>query len=403
MLANRSTLLNGLTTAILLLATLSPPSAHAQSDWSPPTTVWIEATGHTVDGLFLTAWRGARALLGDPITEEHREWVQLDDDPAPVERIVQYFDGGALVFLEETWSVAMLPLGRWALGADLERFPGTRLPAPVACGDLPGTECARFDATGHSLRGGFKAFWDTNYGDTLIGPPLSETFQARDGVLTQYFANAVLRWENGRAIAPRTLGREMAERQGVALDPIPQPEGIPLFHEELFIPPPAPEPALEPDSSVDGAGETGGASSGEAWSETPDTGPGPLRGAWRELVISISAQTLWAYEGGELVLTTLVSTGVGNVPETVTPLGEWAVHTKLEMQTMEGVIAGEHYRVEDVPWVMYFDDRADALHGAYWHNNFGQPMSHGCVNLPLDIAEFLYHWSEIGTPVTVIE
>ena len=86
----------------------------------------------------------------------------------------------------------------------------------------------------------------------------------------------------------------------------------------------------------------------------------------------------------------------------VTPLGEWAVHTKLDMQTMEGVIAGEHYRVEDVPWVMYFDDRADALHGAYWHNNFGQPMSHGCVNLPLDVAEFLYHWSDIGTPVTII-
>jgi hypothetical protein len=388
LLATRTTSLTGLLTAILMLIALIPSPARA--DWSPPTTVWVESTGHTVDGLFLTAWRGARALLGDPITEEHRAWVQLDGDPEPVERIVQYFDGGALVFIEGTWSVAMLPLGRWALGADLERFPGTHLPAPVSCGDLPATECARFDVTGHTLRGGFKAFWDTNHGDALIGPPLSETFEARDGVLTQYFANAVLRWENGRPIAPRLLGHEMAARQQASLDPIPQPEGIPVFHEALFIPPPAPEP--EP-----AAGEAG-----EVWSEEVDHGPGPNRGAWREIVISISAQSLWAYENGTLVLSTLVSTGLGNVPETITPIGEWAVHTKLEMQTMEGVIAGEHYRVEDVPWVMYFDDRADAIHGAYWHNNFGQPMSHGCVNLPLDIAEFLYHWTDIGTPVTVI-
>jgi hypothetical protein len=380
--------------SIMLVLSLGGP-APARAEWAPPTTVWVEASGHTVDGLFLTTWRGARALLGDPISEEHREWVQLDADPAPTERIVQYFAGGALVFLEESWTVAMLPLGRWALDADLERFPGTRLPAPVDCGDLPETECARFPDTGHSLRGGFKAFWDTNGGSSLIGPPLSETFEARDGVLTQYFANTVLRWDHGRAISPRSLGYEMAARQQVRLDPIPQPEGIPIFHEELFIPPVA--PAAEWDSGDD-------AEAGEAWSEEqPETGPGPVRGAWRELVISRGAQTLWAYEDGELVLTTLVSTGVGNVPETVTPLGEWAVHTKLDLQTMEGVIAGEHYRVEDVPWVMYFDDGGNALHGAYWHNNFGQPMSHGCVNLPLDIAEFLYRWADIGTPVTIVE
>jgi hypothetical protein len=399
LLVTRHVHLAWITLAIVLLTALPPVAA--QAEWNPPTTVWVEATGHTIDGLFLTTWRGARALLGDPITEEHPELVQLPGDAGPVERIVQYFAGGALVFLEEAWSVAMMPLGIWALSADRERFPGTRLPEPAPCGDLPGTECALFAETGHSLRGGFKAFWDTNGGYDLIGPPRSETFEARDGVLTQYFSNAVLRWENGRPITPRTLGYELADRQQAPLDPAPRPEGVPVYHEELFIPPltPEPEPEPEPDPNSD----VGLSGEGEAGQPGSSAGPGPLRGAWREIVISRGAQTLWAYEDGALVLTTLVSTGVGNVPETVTPLGEWAVHTKLDLQTMEGVIAGEHYRVEDVPWVMYFDDGANALHGAYWHNNFGQPMSHGCVNLPLDIAEFLYHWSDIGTPVTIIE
>jgi lipoprotein-anchoring transpeptidase ErfK/SrfK len=50
---------------------------------------------------------------------------------------------------------------------------------------------------------------------------------------------------------------------------------------------------------------------------------------------------------------------------------------------------------------MYFDSDAEALHGAYWHNNFGNPMSHGCVNLPLDFAHFLYGWAPLGTMVWV--
>ena len=48
---------------------------------------------------------------------------------------------------------------------------------------------------------------------------------------------------------------------------------------------------------------------------------------------------------------------------------------------------------------MYFDYDAEALHGAYWHNNFGTPMSHGCVNLPLDFATWLFDWAPLGTLV----
>ncbi len=69
---------------------------------------------------------------------------------------------------------------------------------------------------------------------------------------------------------------------------------------------------------------------------------------------------------------------------------------------MKGLIGGEYYNVPEVPSVMYFTDVGHAIHGAYWHNNFGTPMSHGCVNLPLDVAEWLYRWASEGTPVTVL-
>lgn len=101
------------------------------------------------------------------------------------------------------------------------------------------------------------------------------------------------------------------------------------------------------------------------------------------------------------MLATWVSTGTAETPEVATPLGEFRILVKLPMETMEGTVSGEAYRVEDVPHVMYFTDEGHALHGTYWHNNFGQRMSHGCINLPLDVAQFLYGWAPLGTPVTV--
>jgi lipoprotein-anchoring transpeptidase ErfK/SrfK len=69
---------------------------------------------------------------------------------------------------------------------------------------------------------------------------------------------------------------------------------------------------------------------------------------------------------------------------------------------MEGLIGGEYYNVPDVPDVMYFTGVGHAFHGTYWHSNFGQVMSHGCVNLPLDVSAFLYDWTPMGTPVLIV-
>ena len=138
--------------------------------------------------------------------------------------------------------------------------------------------------------------------------------------------------------------------------------------------------------------------------EMLELGPGP--GRWqpdiKEVVISLGAQRLWAYEGEQVVLTTLVSTGTAETPEVATPIGQFRILVKLPMETMIGTVNGEPYQVDDVPYVMYFTDEGHALHGTYWHNNFGAPMSHGCVNLPMDVAEWMYRWAPEGTAVTVI-
>ena len=119
---------------------------------------------------------------------------------------------------------------------------------------------------------------------------------------------------------------------------------------------------------------------------TESRGSGPM---WID--INLSEQWLTAYEGDTPVFGTPVSTGIEgrNTPE-----GEFAIEYMLEWDTM----SGDGYYLPDVPYVMYFYG-ADAIHGTYWHNNFGYPMSHGCVNLPIDAAGWLYDWASVGTPV----
>jgi lipoprotein-anchoring transpeptidase ErfK/SrfK len=121
--------------------------------------------------------------------------------------------------------------------------------------------------------------------------------------------------------------------------------------------------------------------------------------ARKAIVVSVGQQMMWVYKGDEVVLSSYVSTGRAGFE---TPLGTFFILTKLPSQTMEGVIGGEYYNVPDVPNVMYFTNQGHALHGTYWHNNFGTPMSHGCVNLPMDVAAWLYNWAPVGTPVYIV-
>ena len=117
----------------------------------------------------------------------------------------------------------------------------------------------------------------------------------------------------------------------------------------------------------------------------------PNDGRWID--VNLSAQQIYAYEGDTLVNSFIVSTGVYNTP---TATGEFQIYVKVPMQDM----SGPGYYLPDVPWVMFFHDEY-GFHGTYWHNNFGTPMSRGCINLRMDDAEWLYQWASVGTPVVV--
>jgi lipoprotein-anchoring transpeptidase ErfK/SrfK len=109
--------------------------------------------------------------------------------------------------------------------------------------------------------------------------------------------------------------------------------------------------------------------------------------------IDLSSQRLMAWEGGTPVYAVIVSTGKRSTP-TVTGVFEiQSMHRTTRMR-------GADYDVPDVPWTMYFY-RGYAIHGAYWHHNFGTPVSHGCVNVAVDHAQWLFNWASLGTPVVV--
>jgi LysM repeat protein len=113
----------------------------------------------------------------------------------------------------------------------------------------------------------------------------------------------------------------------------------------------------------------------------------------RWIEVNLSEQTLTAWQGDVQVMHTYISSGL---PATPTVTGRFHIGTKYSSQRM----VGPGYDLPGVPWVMYFY-AGYAIHGAYWHNNFGAPMSHGCVNMESGEAQLLYNWAPAGTEVYV--
>ncbi|MDO9347993.1 MAG: L,D-transpeptidase, partial [Anaerolineales bacterium] len=122
----------------------------------------------------------------------------------------------------------------------------------------------------------------------------------------------------------------------------------------------------------------------------------------RWIDINLYEQTLGVYEDNQLVYATLITSGVE--PFWTRP-GLFQIYQKLEETTMSGSFEADrsdYYYLEAVPWTMYFD-QARALHGAYWHTYFGYPGSHGCVNLSIGDARWLFDWAADGDWVYVYD
>jgi lipoprotein-anchoring transpeptidase ErfK/SrfK len=113
----------------------------------------------------------------------------------------------------------------------------------------------------------------------------------------------------------------------------------------------------------------------------------------RWIEVNLTHQTVSAYEGSTLIRSFIVSTGTWQYP-TVT--GQYRIYVKYPFADM----SGPGYYLPDVPNVMYFY-KGYGLHGTYWHNNFGTPMSHGCVNFTIPDSAWIFQFASVGTVVYV--
>jgi hypothetical protein len=119
----------------------------------------------------------------------------------------------------------------------------------------------------------------------------------------------------------------------------------------------------------------------------------------KRIVVDLSAQLVSAFEGEKLVFSQRCASGVRG---TDTPKGQFRTYHKgpsVHMTNEGDAVENESvYSLPGVPWCSFFTGAGNAFHGAYWHNDYGRPRSHGCVNLPSEAAKFLYRWTKPNVP-----
>jgi hypothetical protein len=312
---------------------------------------------------FLSFWRtnGGVMILGYPLSGEIVENG----------RIVQYFERARFEYhpenLGKDGQVMLSLLGTELFG--IRNFPDGQ----------PQDGRVYFPETGNTLGGKFQQFWEKRGGLKTFGFPISEPFEEISQIdgqtrLVQYFERAKFEYfpeelgdfyqqqvnaygfriQGLREVQLSDLGRQSMQRQGRRVTRVSQLAGAPEW-----------SPALFP----------------------------------RRIVVDLTSQWLTAYEGELAVFRAPVATGKDGFN---TPTGDFAIYAKYPMQTMTGSAGGESWNVPDIPFVQYVVGGV-AFHGTYWHDLWGTGvrMSHGCINLNIDDAQWLYEWAEVGTPVQI--
>jgi len=125
----------------------------------------------------------------------------------------------------------------------------------------------------------------------------------------------------------------------------------------------------------------------------------------KHIEVDLTNQRLYAFENNQKVFDFLISSGTWNR----TPTGTFYIWTKIRSQKMSGGSKelGTYYYLPNVPYIMFFyNDKVEkktgySLHGTYWHDNFGVPMSHGCVNMKTPEVAQVFSWAEVGTPIVI--
>lgn len=319
----------------------------------PVLLVYFPETGHHLSGDFLREWgrRGGLAALGLPISEP----VVISDVEYQAFRngiLSRRLDGQAGD--SSAGEVLPLKLGwEWANKnpASLQRQNGDR------------TSAYRFWWTGYGVHPRFwRAFLDGG-GAFVFGYPLSNLV-IEEGVPVQWFNRArfeIQTSQGEQTVELTPLGEMAAQKLGMDLSPASMDPGARTF-DGVTLPIP------------DGPREE------------------------RKIEIDLTQQKLYAYQGGNIVHKMKVSTGRRPTP---TPAGVYPIIRLVENERMIGGTPGtnDYYDLSNVYFTQYFTNRGHALHYAYWHDNFGQIMSHGCVNLTLWDSKWLWDFAGRGVPI----
>jgi lipoprotein-anchoring transpeptidase ErfK/SrfK len=177
--------------------------------------------------------------------------------------------------------------------------------------------------------------------------------------------------------------------------PTPTQESVSITHADLPTKTPLPSPTATsvPPTPTKTPVATNGPEAVEAQNKFRAAVPDYLGEEERWIDINLSTQMVTAFEGDEVVRHFTISSGRASTP---TVVGEFRIWVKVRIQDM----SGPGYYIRDVPYVMYFYEDY-GIHGTYWHNNFGTPMSAGCVNMTIDDSSWMYDFASVGTLVKV--
>jgi lipoprotein-anchoring transpeptidase ErfK/SrfK len=335
-----------------------------------PNQVYFPQTGHHLGGDFLNYWRNNGGLyqFGYPLTEE------ITEDG----RKVQYFERAVFEFHANhtpEWRVLLRRLGADQT-SDRQNEAAFR---PVSARDDSVTRF--FPETGHRLSHGFKTYWERNGGLRIFGYPISEELTENNRNV-QYFERARFEWHPEHRgtryeILLGHLGRQAAGEAGVDTSPVNRISGVSNYHPDLWYVP-APPPAPAPPAV------------------RPPAGAPATASKWIE--VDLTNQRVRAWERDRMVFSTTAATGRPAVP---TLRGTFRTYMHLRYGNMAGWTPDRgSYNLANVPYIMYYD-RGYAIHGTYWHSNFGTPQSAGCVNLPTSNAGWIYNWAPVGTLVYI--
>ena len=350
--------------------------------------VHFPETGHTVALDFAQFWldNGGQNPFGLPITPEYAE-----DGVG-----IQWFERARFERLPGRSDV-VLPLLADEYLAVTGRSPATQ--PSVAATNLALTEPGQyFPESGFTVREPFLSFFRQYGGTAIFGQPTSEQHLV-GGVPAQYFQRARLELHQD-GVRPARLGITLAQLHGWQPGTSLRRPSTVNWRQVLAgmkIRKPDPDTVLSAhsDAIYDMELHSADLQSAYPWERL------------RWLAVSINHQRATAFVGDQPVFTDLVSTGLEG--KGLTPLGRYTINRRVYNEVMDSTTVGLpwghplYYRLDNVLYTQYFTYEGHAIHYAWWHDNFGAPMSFGCVNMSLSTSRFFWQWAGIGMPILIHE